>query len=161
MNQEPQRAQGGSGNAPQAGFDLVSTCAMYAVAAHLLLAFLAGAAMGCWRAEDPGAFLVHVLTSPKLYGFALVYGVAAWVALILLAYAARKLFRGGKARAAFVLIVFCYWRPIISLIGSVTGAESFDARWLLIFPLVLGWSPAIFLWLLRRRAVRESDSRGL
>lgn len=129
----------------------VSIYAAYAVFAHLMLGFLVLSGLRCWNLSKPWEFVVHVLTSPKLYFFGSVYGCVAWVALIILVQVARKLFRGRWARSAFVLLIFCYWRPFISLIGCVIGTETFDLHWLWGFPLAFGWSPAILLWLLYRK----------
>lgn len=136
--------------------------AVYAVAAHMLLGLAGTLASNLLFPRYSWSYILHVLTSPKLYASVALYGGVAWVGLVVLTQMVRWFFHRRWVQNTVIMLVVCYWRPALSLLAWVLIGVPFAWQQLVVFPLVFGWSPAILLWLIYRKEKqleREESAR--
>lgn len=134
--------------------------ALVAVVAHLLLGLVGTLVFNMVVPRYSWSYIFHVLTSPQLYVAVALYGLVAWVGLVVLMQGVRWFFRRWWTQVVVMMLVTCFWRPALSLLAWALVGTPFVWQQLVLFPLVLGWSPAILLWLIYRRERQMAQQLG-
>lgn len=124
--------------------------AFYAVVAHVLLGLVGTLVYNLIVPKYSWSYILHVLTSLKLYWFVAVCGGSVWVGLVVLTQMVRWLVHRRWVQCVVIMLVASYWQSILALLGWLLIGTPFVWQQLVIFPLLYGWSPAILLWLIYR-----------
>lgn len=129
----------------------IACYAFLAVAVHMLLGLVTSLVANVVSPRYSWSYILHVLTSPKLYFFVALYGGVAWGVLVWLTQIVRTIFHCRWVQNVVIMLLVCYWRPAVALLGWMLAGAPFDWVELVVWPLVFGWSPAILLWLIYRK----------